>query len=158
MTQHRKKKRKKFTGKYKKLSMPIVLPPFPPLSTGTLLHTDEESKEIQSKYEEWKTTCNVIVQEELLKNLDLLFDYYDIERNKQASWIDLVFRLAFDYIPGFSVAEKPGRHLEWDDLRLLELNMNVKKNNKRKPTFRTKRLSNSGKKEERLQSKTTNFI
>ena len=132
MARQQRRKRKELTGKFARLSRPIVIPPPPRLSTGTFLHTNNQDKEIRAKYEQWKMRCALIAAGESLKKLDLLFDLYGIERGKQTSWFQLALRLAIDYIPGFSIAKRPGRHKKWDEWHLFKLNREINRIKKEK--------------------------
>lgn len=121
-----KKRRRKFKGSYSKLEKPIVLP-LPPSTLITILHTEEDKKQINNEYEKWKSKCASSIAKESSEKLHLLFDWYGIDSEKPDRWFSLAFRLAIDYIPGFSTAKPPGRHKEWDDLRLLKLYCDINK-------------------------------
>jgi len=128
----KKKKKNKFTGKYSKLSEPIVIPN--PPSLPTLLTSGKNEKNKQSA-EKWEKACTLIGTTLAIKKLGLLFDWYGIDKKNEDRWFNLAFRLAIDYIPGFSTAKPPGRHNEWDDFRLLKLNWEVKKVQKEKGQY-----------------------
>lgn len=126
-----KKSNRRFKGSYSKLEEPIVLP-LPPDTPITILHTAEDKNRIKNEYEKWKSKCAFSAAKESLEKLHLLFDWYGIDSEKPNKWFSLAFRLAIDYIPGFSTAKPPGRHKEWDDLRLLKLYCDINKIRKEK--------------------------
>lgn len=41
--------------------------------------------------------------------MNLLFDHYQIDRNDVQRWVDLSLKLAWDHVPAFSIANRPGR-------------------------------------------------
>lgn len=41
--------------------------------------------------------------------LNLLLEHYQIDRNDTLSMVDLCFKLAYDHVPAFSIANRPGR-------------------------------------------------
>jgi len=133
-TTQRRQKHKKFTGKFSKLSEKIKIPPRPQKIVTVLTSPDEE-EQIEKEREEWKTKCAFIAGKNRFEKFDLLFDWYDIDKNDlNGRWFKLAFRLVLDHIRGFSVVEekRSGRRKEWNDFRLLELNWEINKTLKQK--------------------------
>ena len=129
-TTQRRQKHKKFTGKFSKLSKEIKIPP-PPQKIVTVLTSPDEKEQIEKERKEWKRKCAHIVVKKSNEKLDLLFDWYDIDKNDlNGRW----FRLAVDHIRGFSVVEEKsrGRPKEYNDFKLLQLNWEINKTLKEK--------------------------